>query len=71
MNKKEVVNNMKEYNENNELVYEEKNMTCNDEQFETFIKLLTNGLVYGKKEDGKHHDRQATTKNNPKRYQKH
>ena len=52
---KELVNNMKEYqvdvyNVNNELVYEEKNMTCNDEQFETFIKLLTNGLVYGEKE---------------------
>ena len=38
------------YNLNNELVYEEKNMTCNDEQFDTFIKLLTNELVYGKKE---------------------
>ena len=44
------MNNMKEYNVNNELVYEEKNMTLNDEQFETFIKLLTNGLVYGEKE---------------------
>ena len=41
---------MKEYNVNNELTYEEKNMTLNDEQFETFIKLLTNGLVYGEKE---------------------
>ena len=52
---KELVNNMKEYqvdvyNVNNELAYEEKNMTCNDEQFETFIKLLTNGLEYGEKE---------------------
>ena len=51
---KELVNNMKEYqvdvyNVNNELVYEEKNMTCNDEQFDTFIRLLTNELVYGKK----------------------
>lgn len=51
---KELVNNMKEYqvdvnNVNNELTYEEKNMTLNDEQFETFIKLLTNGLVYGEK----------------------
>ena len=44
------------YNENNELVYEEKNMTCNDEQFDTFIKLLTNGLVYGKKEVGEQHE---------------
>ena len=33
------------YNVNNELVYEEKNMTCNDEQFETFIKLLNNIIV--------------------------
>ena len=53
--KRKLVNNMKEYqvdvyNVNNELVYEEKNMTCNDEQFDTFIKLLTNELVYGKKE---------------------
>ena len=45
--KRKLVNNMKEYtinayNVNNELLYEEKNMTCNDEQFETFIKLLNN-----------------------------
>ena len=58
MNKK---NNMKEYqvdvyNLNNELVYEEKNMTCNDEQFETFIKLLTNGLVYREKKAGTYND---------------
>ena len=44
------------YNVNNELVYEEKNMTCNDEQFETFIKLLANGLVYGEKESGEQHE---------------
>ena len=44
------------YNENNELVYEEKNMTCNDEQFETFIKLLANGLVYGDKKAGEQHE---------------
>ena len=47
---------MKEYNVNNELPYEEKNMTCNDEQFETFIKLLINGLVYGEKEVGEQHE---------------
>ena len=45
------------YNVNNELVYEEKNMTCNDEQFDTFIKLLTNELVYGKKKVGEQHER--------------
>ena len=44
------------YNVNNELVYEEKNMTCNDEQFDTFIKLLTNELVYGKKKAGEQHE---------------
>ena len=44
------------YNVNNELVYEEKNMTLNDEQFETFIKLLTNGLVYGEKKAGTYND---------------
>ena len=27
---------------NNELAYEKKDKTCNDEQFETFIKLLNN-----------------------------
>ena len=43
---------MKEYNVNNELPYEEKNMICNDEQFETFIKLLTNRLVYREKKAG-------------------
>ena len=47
---------MKEYNVNNELPYEEKNMTCNDEQFDTFIKLLTNGLVYGKKGSDEQHE---------------
>ena len=41
---KELVNNMNEY--------EEKNKTCNDEQFETFIKLLTNGLEYREKKAG-------------------
>ena len=56
MNKKQVgeqherISSRRVYNVNNELVYEEKNMTCNDEQFDTFIKLLTNELVYGKKE---------------------
>ena len=40
------------YNVNNELVYEEKNMTLNDEQFETFIKLLINGLEYREKKAG-------------------
>ena len=59
---------MKEYNVNNELVYEEKNMTCNDEQFDTFIKLLTNGLVYREKEVGEQYEWQRITKNNPKRY---
>ena len=44
--------NNKKAGEQHELVYEEKNMTCNDEQFETFIKLLTNGLVYGEKKAG-------------------
>ena len=57
LKKRKGITNMKEYqvdvyNVNNELVYEEKNMTCNDEQFDTFIKLLTNELVYGKKEAG-------------------
>ena len=47
---------MKEYNVNNELAYEEKNMTCNDEQFDTFIKLLTNGLVYREKKAGTYND---------------
>ena len=47
---------MKEYNVNNELVYEEKNMTCNDEQFETFIQLLTNGLVYREKKAATYND---------------
>lgn len=36
----------------NEKQYEKKDKNCNDEQFDTFIKLLTNGLVYGKKGSG-------------------
>ena len=40
------------YNVNNELPYEEKNMTCNDEEFETFIKHITNRFKYREKKVG-------------------
>ena len=41
---------------NNELVYQTYEKTLNDEQFETFIKLLTNGLVYRDKKVGEQHE---------------